>query len=216
MERGLGVAGDPVEDLARRSRPPGPARSRRRRTASKAGWVRIAPGDPDRLDPLAPVLVGREVVEPQRRVLAVGSVRRDRHRAARVRVHRPDVDLVAVARRRRRCRRSGSRAAGSGTSGSGRRRRRCERTKPPASKWFVAPGPLRGTATAAPMNGRRHHCQRRLHRHRLRARVLDVDLEMVLEVLADAGQVVRRRSIPSAPQVAGVADARAAGAAAAS
>src|SRR5699024_9543677 len=29
-----------------------------------------------------------------------------------------------------------------------------------------------------------------LHRHGLRARVLDVDLEMVLEVLADARQVV--------------------------
>src|SRR5205823_553799 len=55
------------------------------------------PGDPDRLDPLAAVLLGREVVEPQRRMdPRVG--RDNPHGAARVRVHRPDVDLVAVAR----------------------------------------------------------------------------------------------------------------------
>ena len=65
-----------------------------------------------------------------------------------------------------------------------------ERTKPPASKWFVAPGPdaeeqpLRADERPLPL------LQRRLHRHRLRARVLHVDLEMVLQVLADAGQVV--------------------------
>ena len=31
-----------------------------------------------------------------------------------------------------------------------------ERTKPPASKWFVAPGPERRNSHSAPMNGRFH------------------------------------------------------------
>ena len=61
-----------------------------------AGWSRISPGDPDRLDPLAPVLLGREVVEAQRRMRRAGRCS-EVDRAARVRVHRADVDLVAVA-----------------------------------------------------------------------------------------------------------------------
>jgi hypothetical protein len=40
------------------------------------------------------------------------------------------------------------------------------------------------------MNGRLRHFFSRLHRDRLLGGVLDVDLEVVLQVLADAGQVV--------------------------
>ena len=57
--------------------------------------------------------------------------------------------------------------------------------------------------------------QRGLHRDRLRARVLHVHLEVVLQVLADAGQVVHDGDAERL-QLAGVADARRAAAAAAS
>ena len=106
-----------------------------------------APGDADGLDPLPAVLVGREVVEAQRRVLVrVGALERDRCRA------HPSTSARRApgsrVRARRRCRRSGSRAAGSGTSGSGRRRRRCcARTRRPRSGWW-RPGRSGGTATA--------------------------------------------------------------------
>ena len=39
---------------------------------SIAGWFEDAPGDADRLDPLAPVLLGREVVEAERRDARAG------------------------------------------------------------------------------------------------------------------------------------------------
>ena len=65
-----------------------------------------------------------------------------------------------------------------------------ERTNPPASKWFVAPGPLRRKSQLRADERPLPLLQRGLHRHRLRARVLDVDLEVVLQVLADARQVV--------------------------
>ena len=67
MERRLGVAGDPVEDLL-----VGLDRGAGRRLAAvELGQRRLAedpPGDADGLDPFAPVLVGREVVEAERRV----------------------------------------------------------------------------------------------------------------------------------------------------
>ena len=125
---------------------------------SNGGHRRLAEdvaGDADRLDPLAPVLLGREVVEAQRR-LGRGVGRRDLHRA---RARRSTSGRCAPGSRARRpapSRRSGSRSAGSGTSGWGRRRRRCcARSRPPRSGWW-RPGPCAGTATAAPMNGRFH------------------------------------------------------------
>ena len=61
--------------------------------------------------------------------------------------------------------------------------------------------PLRADERALPF------LQGRLHRHRLRARVLDVDLEVVLQVLADALEVVD--DIDSErTQIPGVSDAR--------
>src|SRR5579864_5529871 len=48
------------------------------------------PRDANRLDPLAAILRRRQVVETQRRLHA-RILRDDLHRAARVRVHRPDV-----------------------------------------------------------------------------------------------------------------------------
>src|SRR5215210_1018818 len=95
MERGLGVAGDPGEDLL-----VGFDRSARRRLAAvelgQGGLAQDPSGDADRLDPLAAILVGREVVEAKRRVAPwVG--RDDLHGPASIRVHRADVDLVAVA-----------------------------------------------------------------------------------------------------------------------
>ena len=79
----------------------GPGESSPALNGSNAGWFRMLARHADRLDPLAPVLLGRQVVEPQRRMHArVGA--RDLHRAARVRVHRADVHLVAVVARGRR------------------------------------------------------------------------------------------------------------------
>ena len=118
-----------------------------------------------------------------------------------------------MTRAPRRSRRSGSRAAGSGTSGSGRRRPRCcGRTRRPRSGWS-RPGPLRRNSHCAPMNGRRQSCgRRRLHRDRLQRLVLDVDLEVVLEVGADTGQVGHDRDAERArgrrrarPRTAGAA-----------
>src|SRR6266536_2882663 len=55
----------------------------------------FAAHDANRLDPLAAILVRRQIVEAQRRMPArVGAL--DLHRAARIGVHRPDVHLVAV------------------------------------------------------------------------------------------------------------------------
>ena len=62
--------------------------------------------------------------------------------------------------------------------------------KPPASKWFVAPGPERKNSHLNPTQGRlRHFIAGAIETGCLRA-VLDVDLEVVLQVLADARQVV--------------------------
>ncbi len=203
MERRLGIAGDPVEDLLVGF----DAAARRRLAAVELGQRRLAedsPGDADRLDPLAPVLVGREVVEPERRM--DGRVGRgDLHGAAGVGVHRPDVDLVAVAALR-------SRAVV-----ADRERQEVEH-EVRIGDLVVAPDeaaalevvrragaaaeeqPLESDPRLAPIG------ERRLHRDRLRALVLDVDLEMVLEVLADAGQVVDDRD-PDGLQLRGIADA---------
>ena len=66
---------------------------------------------------------------------------------------------------------------------------------PPASKWFVAPGPCLREQPLQPDERPVPPLVVRRHRHRLRRRALDIDLEVVLQVLADAGQVVddRRR-----------------------
>ena len=82
-----------------------------------------------------------------------------------------------------------------------------ERTNPPASKWFVAPGPRRRKSHWKPIHGLRRCCSARLHRDGLRAGVLDVDLEVVLEVPADAGQLVPRLDADCA-EVLRRADAR--------
>ena len=123
MERRLGVAGDPFQDL-------GVGRDARSRgdlavvERFECGLAEDVPRDVDRLDPFAPVLVGRQVVEAERGVLRrIGALDRGSSRA------RPSTS----ARRapgsrgpsRATTRRSGSRSAGSGTSGSGTRRRRC-------------------------------------------------------------------------------------------
>ena len=87
--------------------------------------------------------------------------------------------------------------------------------KPPASKWFVAPGPRRKNSHLNPTHGRlRHFIAGATETGCLRA-VLDVDLEVVLQVLADARQVVDDVD-PERLELVGVADARRAGAAAAS
>ena len=88
----------PSRGSARRSRPQARVRPRPRRSGRERGLAEDVPRDRDRLDPLAPVLLGREVVEYQRRVRP--RVRRaDADRPPRIGVHRPDVHLVAVAAR---------------------------------------------------------------------------------------------------------------------
>ena len=174
--------------------------------AARAGWPRMLAGHADRLDPLAAVLVGGQVVEPQRRVRA--RVRAgDPAGAAGVGVHRADVHLVAVAGRGRRAvvaHRDGQEvehqvrvvdvvvaadeATGLevvGRAGAAARKSHC-----------------------APIPGAAPFGQVRLHRHRLRARVLDVDLQVILEVLADARAGRATTAMPSAAQFAGVAHAR--------
>src|SRR5581483_465527 len=94
---GLGVARDPVEDLVVRL----DARAGRRLTGVvrvERGRAEDAAGDADRLDPLAPVLRGREVVEAERGMLARIGVA-DLDRAARVRVHRANYLSTAQDRR---------------------------------------------------------------------------------------------------------------------
>ena len=179
----------PSRGSARRSRPPAPGDSSPPSNARERRLAEDVAGAADRLDPLPPVLLGREVVEAQRRVRA--RVGRDGSSPSRAR--RSTSARRAPGSRGRRpatSRRSGSRAAGSGTSGSGRRRRRCcGRSRPPRSG-SSPPGPPAQTSHCRPIHGRLPPLQRGLHRDRLRAGVLDVDLEVVLEVLADAGQVV--------------------------
>ena len=166
--------------------------------------VEDAPRDADRLDPLAAVLVGGQVVEPQCRLgLRVG--RRDLHRAAGVGVHRPDVHLVAVA---------GRRGAAVVAHGDGQEVEHqvgvalvVVAAREAAALEVV--GRARAAAQEQPLRADRQHVALLdvlLHRHRLRAGVLDVDLEVVLQVLPDAGQV--GADVDAEPaQLVGVADA---------
>src|SRR5688572_15262849 len=97
MECGLAVARHPVQDLLVRL----DGGAGRRLTAVVLIHRRLTEDvarDLDRLDPFAPVLVGREVVEAEGRVLArIAAL--ERERAARVGIHRAYVDLIAVALR---------------------------------------------------------------------------------------------------------------------
>ena len=192
MEGGLGVARRPRRGSPHPSRPPRRVRSRRRRSRESAGWPRMSPRDVDRLDPFATVLVGREVVEPDRRMHGrVGRGQADR--AARVRVHRPDVDLVAVTA----CRRRPVVADRERQEVEHQVRVRdvarcCARTRRPRSG-SSRPGRAGGTATGSRSTAGATCCNAGCMRDRLRAAVLDVDLEVVLEVRADTGQVRHRR-----------------------
>ena len=132
------------------------------------GLAEDPPGDPDRLHPLPPILVGRQVVEPDRRVDArVG--RGDPHGPPRVGAHRPDVDLVAVVPPPARAvvadrqRQEVEHQVGVGDVVVAAR-------EAAPSKWFVAPGPRRRNSHWKPIHGRRHVAERGLHRHRLGAR----------------------------------------------
>ena len=152
VQRGLGVLGDPVEDLLvgldrRAGRELAAVERRERRLGEDVA------GGPDRLDPLAPVFVGGQVVEPQRRVLArVG--RGDLHASPGRRSTSARCAPGSRGPRRAASRRSGSRSAGSGTSGWGSRRRRCcGRSRRPRSGWWRR-GPLRRNSHSAPIRGR--------------------------------------------------------------
>ncbi len=115
--------------------------------------------------------------------------RLERHRSPRVGIHRPDVDLVAVPRR------PGAAVV------ADRQRQEVEHQvrigdvlvaadEPAALEVVGRPGPaaqeqpLRADERPAPQLRRR-----RLHRDRLERAVLDVDLEVILEVGADARHV---------------------------
>jgi hypothetical protein len=69
------------------------------------------------------------------------------------------------------------------------------RMKPPASNWLLAEQqPLGADRRLVPP------VQRRVQRHRLLAGVLQVHLQVVLEVLADPGQLVHQRDVEVAQQ----------------
>ena len=78
--------------------------------------------------------------------------------------------------------------------------------KPPASKWFVAPGPWRRNSQRKPIHGRLRQRRAGYIDTGWRAGVLDVDLEVVLQVLAHAGEVVDHGDAERL-QLRGVADA---------
>ena len=145
MQRGLRVPAPPSRGSARRTPRPGrgelPAVERPER-----GLVEDGPGHLERLDPLPAILVGRQVVEPQRRMVRGSSGDRAGCRGRRSTSARcaPGIRV----RPRAACRRSAPRSAGSGTSGSGSRRPRCcGRSRRPRSG-SSRPGRCAGTATA--------------------------------------------------------------------
>ena len=196
----------PSRGSVRRSRPPGRVRARRLRTASNAGWLRIVAHEADRLHPLPPVLVGRQVVEPQAGCTR-GSVSVIVTDASRVRVHRADVDLVpVVARRRRPVVAHGDRQE---VEHQVRIRDVVVAPREPSALEVVRGARARaGTGAIArrPTAGSAT-CRYGRDRDRLRARVLDVDLQVVLEVLAHARHVLHDVD-PERLQVVRVADAR--------
>ena len=65
-----------------------------------------------------------------------------------------------------------------------------ERMKPQDSKWLVAPRPVLEEQPLQPDHALREPVQLRVERDRLRGLQLEIDLEMVLQVLAHAGQGV--------------------------
>ena len=79
------------------------------------------------------------------------------------------------------------------------------RTKPPASNWFDVPGPLR-KIHCRPTQGRYRHFSSGLSDTGWLAACWTYDLEVILQVLADAGQVMDERDIGGA-EVLAVADA---------
>src|SRR5947208_16888369 len=94
MQRGFGVARNPVEDLLV-ALDLGAGGELAGVEAIEGRLLQDLPRAADRLDPLAPILLSREVVEPECRVLP-GVARPDLDRTAGVGVHRPDVHLVPV------------------------------------------------------------------------------------------------------------------------
>jgi len=191
MQGGLGIPGDPVQDLLvgrdlRAGRQlPGVVGGERR-------LVHDVPGHPDDLDPLPAVLVGGEVVEAEGR-LGPRVAGLDPDVAPGVRVHGADMDLVAVAvARRRAVVADGQRQEVEHEVGVGHVRVGADEAAalevvggsgpPPGQPLHADPGP-------APQ------AQGRLHRHRPAGGVLDVHLEMILEVLADPRQVGHHRDV---------------------
>ena len=187
MVRSLAVPGHPVQDL-------GVALHRRSRgnlatvERVKRGLVENVARGVDGFHPLAPILRGGQVVEAQRGMdRGIDAAQLDR--AARVRVHGADVDLVAVAA-------GGRRAVVADGHGQeveheigighfviaanetarlevvGRGRALVQEKPLEADPRLVVPA------------------QRGEDRDRLGAGVLDVDLQMILHILAHAGQVL--------------------------
>ncbi len=162
------------------------------------------PGDLDGLCPLPPVGRGGQVVEPQRRVhrWIPGN---DLDGAARVRVHRADVHLVAVPAGR-------GRAVVADRDGQevehqvGVGHVVVAPDEAPGLEVVGRPGP----AARKQPPGADHRpvapLQRRGHRDRQLGRVLDVHLQVVLQVLAHPGQVGDHVDAVRG-QVGGVADA---------
>ena len=187
VQRGLGVGAHPVEDLlVGLDRGAGGelavvVRRERRLVEDVAGHA-------DRLDPLAPVGRRGQVVEHHRRVL-LGVARDDPDAAAGVGVHGADVHLVAVA------------LGGHAAVVADRDRQEVEHQVGVVDVVVAA-----GEATALEVVGGAEPAaveeplvadagtlvppQARRDGDRLLGGVLDVDLEVVLEVLTDAGQVV--------------------------
>ena len=122
-----------------------------------------------------------------------GSRRGEPHAAAALRAHRADMRLEAVLVRERGAV-VGHRERQEMVLDVGIAARPARlRMKPPVSKWLVAPSPSLDSSQRAPISALREQAHRRIERDRLRAGHLEIELEMVLQVLADAGQVVHDR-----------------------
>src|SRR5690606_6104395 len=157
----------------------------------EGGLLQDLAGDVDGLDPLLAVVLRGQVVEPQRR-LGLGVDRLDLDTAPDVRVHRSDVDLVAV------------RYLDLRAVVTHRDRQEVEHQVRVVDHVVTAHEP-----TGLEVVGRRgagagqqplqtdlrtvaQH-ERGVEGHRLLAGVLHVDLEVVLEVLTDTGQILHDR-----------------------